>query len=67
MDAAEVGHHHSTDHDVVKMRDDKIGVVQMHIDRQGCQKQTRETADGEEPDETEGVKHRRVKGDRAFV
>ena len=39
MHAAEVGHDRATHHDVVEVRDDKVGVVHVHIDRQRRQKQ----------------------------
>ena len=34
MDAAEIGHHRAADHDVVEMRDDEVGVVNVHVDGQ---------------------------------
>src|SRR5438067_500276 len=61
--AAHKGSDHSADHDVVKMGDNEVGVRQMNVYRQGGEEQPGQTADDEQPDETQGVKHRRLERD----
>ena len=60
MDAAEIRHHHAADHDVVKVRDDEIGVVDVDVDGDRGEEKAGQAADGEEADETQGIEHRRV-------
>ena len=67
MQPAHERHHHPADHDVMKMRDDEIGVRDVHIHRERGEEKPGQPADGEQPDEPERVKHRRVEADRAFV
>src|SRR5271168_3592627 len=67
MDAAQVSHYGTAHHDVVKMRDDEIGAVQMHVCGERRQEQSGEAAHGEQADEAERVKHRRVVGNRALI
>src|SRR4051812_38309403 len=43
--AAQVRHHHPADHDVMKMRDDKIRIVNMNIDPQRGEEQPGHSAD----------------------
>src|SRR6476660_6724303 len=50
---------HATHHDIVEMRDNKISVMHVNIKTQCGKKKARQTANGEEPDETERIKHRR--------
>src|SRR5258708_26349679 len=52
------GQDHAADHDVVKMRDDEVGVGDVNVDAECGEKQSGETADGEEPDKSENVNHR---------
>ena len=58
--AAEIGHDRAADHDVVEMRDDEIGVGEVHVERERGQEQPGQAADREQPDEAERVEHRRV-------
>ena len=67
MQPGEVGRDHAADHDVVEMRDDEIGVVQMHVGGERGQEQAGQAADGEQADEAERVEHRRVEADVALV
>ena len=60
MQAAQVSHDRSAHHDVVEVRDDKVGVVDVHVDRQRRQEQPGETAYGEQADEAKGIQHRRL-------
>ena len=53
VQAAEEGHHAAADHDVVKVRHDEVGVVQMHVEAHRAEEQARETADEEEAHEAE--------------
>src|SRR5277367_1959432 len=67
MNAAEVGHYGTADHDVVKMRDDEIGAVEVHVCGERGEEQSGEAAHRKEADEAERVEHRRVVGNRAFI
>ena len=58
---------HPADHDVMKMRDDKISSVHMNIHRERRQKKSGESADDKKPDERKRVKHRRFKRNRAAI
>ena len=49
------------------MRDDEVRVVHVHIQADRREKQSRQPAHGEEPDEAHGVEHRRVPRNRALV
>ena len=60
MHAAEVGRHGAADHDVVEMRDDEIGVGEMHVERERGEKQPGHAPDREQADEAERVEHRRA-------
>src|SRR5271154_616493 len=59
VQSAHVAHHRAADHDVVKMGDHEVGVVQMNVQPQASEKQTGQAADQEKPDEAEGVEHGR--------
>jgi len=67
MDASEIGHDRATNHDVVEMCDDEVGLRDVNIDRQRGEHQARHAADGEEGNETESVKDGRFKRDVALV
>src|SRR5205085_9868873 len=67
MKAAHESHHHASDHDVVEMSDDEICVMDMHVDGKCRDAETSQTANGEQADKTERVKHRRLESDRARV
>src|SRR4029077_16969193 len=67
VNASEISHDRAADHDVVKMRDDEVGVVQVNIGRERGEKEPGEPAHGEKSDEPESVKHRCLIGDRTFV
>ena len=45
----------------MKMRDDEVAVVDMNIDCEGGEKKTSHSADRKEANESERVKHRRLK------
>ena len=57
--AAEVAHDRAADHDVVEVRDDEVGVVHVDVETHRGQEQSGQAADREQPDEAEGVEHRR--------
>ena len=65
MQAAEIGGHHGSHHDVVEMRDDEVCVMEVHIGRERSQEQSGQAADREQTDEPEGVEHRCVEADEA--
>ena len=67
MEAAHEGHDHASDHDVVEMSDDEIRVMEMHVECECRDAETSQTADGEQADKTECVKHRCLESDRALV
>ena len=67
MQSSYIGHHHATDHYVMEMSNHKVGVVNMDISAKRCQEQTCKPANGEQPDEADGVQHRRFKADFALV
>src|SRR5260370_34294156 len=67
MQAGDVAHDSAADHNVVKVRDDEVGIVDVNIQAEAGEEEAGEAADHEEADETEGVKHRRVPRDRTFV
>ena len=67
MERGEVGHDHAADHDVVEMGDDEIGVVKVNVDRERGEHEAGQPADGEEADEAEDVKQRRVEADAALI
>src|SRR6185369_9296601 len=64
MQAAEITKECAANHDVVEVGHDEIGITDMHIDGERCEKQPGHAANSEKADETERVKHRRVVGDR---
>src|SRR3546814_8554472 len=57
----------AADHDVMEMRDDEIGVMDMHVYGQQREHQARQSAHHEQADETHGEKEGGVKGDRALI
>src|SRR6202041_2527183 len=67
MNAAQISHYGAADHDVVKVRDDEISPVEVHVCRERRQEQSREAAHGEQPDKAEGIEHWRVVGNRTFI
>src|SRR5258708_1290448 len=67
VQAADVGHDCAADHDVVEVRDDEIGVVNVNVQAEAGEKETGEAADHEETNEAERINHGRIPGDGAFV
>ena len=67
MHASEITHDRASDHNVMKVRDDKISVGDMHVDAQRGEKQAGKTAHGEKSEEAESVEHGRIVIDRTFV
>ena len=59
--------HHRADHDVVEMRDDEVGVMQVHVGAERRDEQAREPPHREQADEAQRVDHRRVEADEALV
>ena len=57
---AEVRRDHAADHDVVEMRDDEVGVGDVHVDGERGEEEPGQPADREQADEAERVEHRRV-------
>ena len=56
MQSAHERRHHPADHDVMKMRDDKISAMHMHIHRERREKKSGESADDKKPDERKARK-----------
>src|SRR6267378_532210 len=54
VQSADVTHHRAANHDVVKVGDDEISIVEMNIQAETGEEETGEAADEEEADEAEG-------------
>src|SRR5215472_4173294 len=67
MQSPDVTHDCAADHNVMKVSNDEIRVMDMHVNSQASQEKTREAANGEQADEAESVEHGGVPGNRAFV
>src|SRR5882757_9688685 len=67
VQTADVAHHRSANHDVVKVGDDEIRVVKMNVQAETGEEETGEAADEKETDEAEGVQHRSVVGNGTLV
>ena len=67
MHAAEKSHDRGADHDVVKVRDHEIGIVQLHVEPERGEKQAGQAADREQADETQRIEHRRLERDMRLV
>ena len=67
MNRGHVSHDRPANHDVMKVSDDEISVMHMHIHAQRRQKQAGQSAHGEKANETACVKHGSMKRDRAFI
>src|SRR5947209_6198412 len=65
--AAQKSENRAANHDVVEVRDHEIGVVQVNVCCERSQVETGQAADCEEPDEAEGVEHRRGKPDAPLI
>src|SRR5712675_1585459 len=67
VQTADVTHHRATDHDVVEVGDDEIGIVEMNVQAETREEETGEAANEKKTDEAEGVQHRSVVGNGTFV
>src|SRR5262245_1146733 len=67
MNATEITHHRSPNHDVMKVGDHEIRIMHMDIDTESGEKQTGQATDGEETDKAQCVEHGRIVGDGPFV
>ena len=67
MQAAKIREQGPSDHDVVKVRDDEIGVAQMNVSSQRRQKQSGHPADRKQADEPKPIKHWRVVRNRTLI
>ena len=67
VQAAKVAHDRAAHHDVVEVRDDEIGVGDVHVQSDRREKQPREPADREQSDEADRVEHRRLPRHRSLV
>src|SRR4051812_47835754 len=54
---AHKGRYHSSHHDIVKMRDNKVRVRHVDIDTERCEKQSRHAANGKQPNESQCIQH----------
>ena len=66
MQAGEVAHDRAADHDEVEVRDDEVGVVDVHVDAERRREQAGQPADEEQAEERERPDHRRLQPDRAL-
>ncbi len=57
---AEEGRHRAAHHDVMEVRDDEIGVVDVDVDGQRGEEQPGQAAQREQADEAQRVEHRRL-------
>src|SRR5215210_6213265 len=55
---SEVAHDRATDHDVVEVRNDEVGIVNMDVEAHRGEEQPSQPADGEQADEPERIQHR---------
>src|SRR5262249_4411560 len=60
VQAAQVAHEGASDHDVVEVRNNEIGVCEVHVQAERCQVKAGHSSDREEADESECVQHRCV-------
>ena len=60
MQATEEPHDHAAHHDIVKVGDHEVGIVEMDVYAQGGEEQARQPADSEKADKAHHVEHRRV-------
>src|SRR6267378_5480531 len=67
VQTADITHHRSANHDVVKVGDDEISIVEMNVQAETREEETSEATDEEEADEAEGVQHRSVVGNGTFI
>src|SRR5213075_1950218 len=67
MKTAHEAHDHSAYHDVMEMRDHEVGIMHVNVDSERGYKQTRQSADGEKANKSEGIQHRSGEVNRAFV
>ena len=67
VQAGEVAHDRAADHDVVEVRDDEVGVVEVDVEAERGQEEPGEAADEEQAQEAERPDHRRLPPDRALV
>ena len=67
VQAGEVAHDRAADHDVVEVRDDEVGVVQVDVEAERRQEQSGQAAHEEQAQEAEDEHHRRLPPDRALV
>ena len=67
MQSAEIREQRPANHDVVKVRDDEIGIAQVHVGSERSHEQTGHATNREQADKAEPVKHRRVVRNRSFV
>ncbi len=67
MQSAHESGDHSPDHNVMEMGDDEIGVGKVNVHGEGSQEQTGQASDDKQTDETQGIKHGGLEGDRAAV
>ena len=65
INAGEQRKNRSRCHDIMKMSNDVIGVVQIQIARREAERQTGQTADAEHRQKAEREQHRRVDADGA--
>src|SRR5580698_9837617 len=62
MDTAQVCHHHSAHHHVMKVSDDEVGIRNVDIDGHGGEEKAGETSDRKEPYEAKRIQHGGIEG-----
>ena len=64
---SEEAHRCTTNHDVVEVRDNKVGCSKVDVRSQGRQVETSQSTDGKQPQEAECVQHMACELNRALV
>src|SRR5271163_1774341 len=63
VQSADVSHYSAAHHNVMKMGNHEVGVVQMNVQPQAGEEQAGQAADQKKPDEAQRVEHGRIVGD----
>src|SRR4051812_27485898 len=67
MQASQKGHHHPTDHNIVKMRNHEERIMEMNVHSEGGNKKACKSADGEEADKSQRIEHRCFEMDLCLI
>ncbi len=67
MECREQAETHSAEDHIMKMPDNKIGVMELHIGRKRSEEKPGKAADGKEKDERKRIEKRRLYLDRTLI